>query len=89
MSKQKVGFVAVGFIGGLAAGSVMWSRMQRQYRRNLFSKSPLRRVAALGYLRTRPTVNTAQLLREYIAWEPRSILRHRGVRMLKRLEATL
>ncbi|HMI42736.1 MAG TPA: hypothetical protein VK516_03890 [Gemmatimonadaceae bacterium] len=89
MSKQKVGFVAVGFIGGLAAGSVMWSRMQRQYRRNLFSNSPLRRVAALGYLRARPTVNTAQLLREYIAWEPRSILRHRGVRMLKRLEATL
>jgi hypothetical protein len=89
MSTKKVGFVAVGFIGGLAAGSVMWSRMQRQYRRNLFSKSPLRRVAALGYLRARPTVNTAQLLREYVAWEPRSILRHRGVRMLKRLEATL
>ena len=89
MRRQKVGFVAVGFIGGLAAGSVMWSRMQRQYRRNLFSKSPLRRVAALGYLRTRPTVNTAQLLREYVAWEPRSILRSRGVRMLKRLEATL
>ena len=89
MSKQKIGFVAVGFIGGLAAGSVMWSRMQRQYRRNLFSKSPLRRVAALGYLRARPTVNTAQLLREYVAWEPRSILRIRGVRMLKRLEATL
>jgi hypothetical protein len=89
MSRQKVGFVAVGFIGGLTAGSVMWSRMQRQYRRNLFSKSPLRRVAALGYLRTRPTVNTAQLLREYVAWEPRSILRSRGVRMLKRLEATL
>jgi hypothetical protein len=87
--RQKVGFVAVGFIGGLAAGSVMWSHMQRQYRRNLFSKSPLRRVAALGYLRTRPTVNTAQLLREYVAWEPRSILRSRGVRMLKRLEATL
>jgi hypothetical protein len=89
VSRQKVGFVAVGFIGGLAAGSVMWSRMQRQYRRNLFSKSPLRRIAALGYLRTRRTVNTAQLLREYVAWEPRSILRGRGVRMLKRLEATL
>ena len=89
MSRQKVGFVAVGFLGGIAAGSLMWSHLQRQYRRNLFSKSPLRRVAALGYLRTRPTVNTAQLLREYVAWEPRSILRHRGARMLKRLEATL
>ncbi len=89
MSRQKVGFVAVGFLGGVAAGSMMWARMQRQYRRNLFSKSPLRRVAALGYLRARPSVNTAQLLREYVAWEPRSILRHRGVRMLKRIESTL
>jgi hypothetical protein len=63
--------------------------MQRQYRRNLFSKSPIRRVAALGYLRARPTVSTAQLLREYVAWEPRAILRHRGARMLRHLESTL
>jgi hypothetical protein len=88
MSRQRVSFVAVGFLGGVAAGSLMWSYMQRQYRRNLFSKSPLRRVAALGYLRARPTVNTAQILREYIAWEPRAMLRQRGARMLKRLEAT-
>lgn len=89
MSNQKVSCVAVGFLGGVAAGTLMWSRMQRQYRRNLFSKHALRRVAALGYLRARPTVNTAQLLREYIAWEPRPMLRQRGARMLKRLEATL
>ena len=89
MSKQRASFVAVGFLGGVAAGSLIWSRLQRQYRRNLFSRHTLRRVAALGYLRARPSVNTAQLLREYVAWEPRSILRERGVRMLKRLEATL
>ncbi|MDP9203323.1 MAG: hypothetical protein M3P26_15525 [Gemmatimonadota bacterium] len=89
MSRQKASFVAVGFLGGVAAGSLVWSRMQRHYRRNLFSKSPLRRVAALGYLRARPTVDTAQLLREYVAWEPTAILRDRGVRILKRLEATL
>ena len=89
MSTRRAGFVAVGFLGGVAAGSVVWTRMQRQYRRNLFSKSPLRRVAALGYLRARPTVNNAQLLREYIAWEPRSFLRYRGAALLKRLESTL
>ena len=82
-------FVAVGFLGGIAAGSLMWSRMQRNCRRNLFSRNPLFRVAALGYLRGKPTVNTAQLLREYVAWESRPILRQRGVRMLKRLESTL
>jgi len=89
VSKQRVSFVAVGFLGGIAAGSLIWTRLQRQYRRNLFSRHTIRRVAALGYLRARPSVNTAQLLREYVAWEPRSILRERGVRMLKRLEATL
>jgi hypothetical protein len=89
MSRQRASFLAVGFIGGIAAGSLVWSRMQRQYRRNLFSRSPIRRVAALGYLRGRPTVNTAQLLREYVAWEPRSILRSRGARMLKRIESIL
>ena len=82
-------FVAVGFLGGVAAGSLMWSRMQRTCRRNLFSRNPLFRVAALGYLRGKPTVNTAQLLREYVAWERRPILRQRGARMLKRLESTL
>ena len=89
MSRQRATFVAVGFLGGIAAGSLLWSRLQRQYRRNLFSRHALRRVAALGYLRARPTVNTAQLLREYVAWEPRAILRQRGARMLKRLESTL
>jgi hypothetical protein len=89
VSKQRVSLVAVGFLGGIAAGSLIWSSLQRQYRRNLFSRHTFRRVAALGYLRARPSVNTAQLLREYVAWEPRSILRERGVRMLKRLEATL
>ncbi len=89
MSRQRASFVAVGFLGGVAAGTLFWSRMQRNYRRNLFSRHALRRVAALGYLRAKPTVTTAQLLREYVAWEPRSILRKRGVRMLRRLEATL
>jgi hypothetical protein len=89
VSKQRVSFVAVGFLGGIAAGSLIWSRLQRQYRRNLFSSHTFRRVAALGYLRARPSVSSAQLLREYVAWEPRSFLRERGVRMLKRLEATL
>ncbi len=89
MSRERASFVAVGFIGGVAAGTLVWSRLQRQYRRNLFSRSPIRRVAALGYLRARPSVNTAQLLREYIAWEPRAILRSRGARMLKSMESTL
>jgi hypothetical protein len=89
MRKNRAGFMAAGFLGGIAAGTLFWSRMQRQYRRNLFSKSPLLRVAALGYLRARPSVNTATILREYVAWEPRPLLRRRGARMLRHLESTL
>lgn len=89
MRRNNASFVAVGFLGGIAAGTLFWSRMQRQYRRNLFSKSPILRVAALGYLRARPSLNTATILREYVAWEPRSVLRRRGARMLRQLESTL
>ncbi len=89
MIKARARFIAVGFVGGVAAGTLVWNVVQHNCRRELFSRSALRRVAALGYLRARPTVTTAQLLREYIAWEPRPILRQRGARILKRLEATL
>jgi hypothetical protein len=79
----------VGFVGGATAGTLMWSRMQRIHRRDLFSPQPLKRVAALGFLRGRPGIDTARLLREYIAWEPRALLRHRGVRLLRRVEAAI
>jgi hypothetical protein len=81
--------MAFGFFGGIAAGTLVWNRLQHTWRRELFSPSALRRVAALGYLRARPTITTAQLLKEYIAWEPRPVLRQRGARMLKHIEATL
>lgn len=89
MIRTRARFIAVGFFGGVAAGTLVWNRLQHNWRRELFSRSALRRVAALGYLRARPGITTAQLLKEYIAWETRPILRQRGVRILKRLEATL
>jgi hypothetical protein len=80
---------ALGFVAGAAFGTVLWSRVQRQYRRDLFSRYPLRRLLALSYLRGRPTVNTARLLREYVAWERSPILRRRGVSLMHRLEKQL
>lgn len=78
-----------GVIGGLAAGALAWSGAQHTYRRDLFSRHPLRRFAALGHLAGRPSIATAQLLREYIAWEPRPTLRGRAVRMLRAVEQAL
>ena len=63
--------------------------MQRQSRRGLFNRNPVRRVAALGYLRARPTVDSVRLLREYIGWEKNPLLRHRGAKLLKRIESSL
>lgn len=80
---------ALGFLGGAACGALAWSHLQKQYRRDLFSKHPLRRFAALSYLRTRPSVGTVRLLREYIAWERKPLLRQRGVSLMRRVESQL
>lgn len=81
--------VATGFLGGLAVGVLFWSRQQHRHRRDLFSKHSLRRLAALGYLSGTPSVDTARLLKDYIQWEPRSVLRRRGRQVLRQVEASL
>ena len=80
---------AIGFVGGVALGALAWSHLQRQYRRDLFSRHPLRRFAALTYLRSRPSMGTMRLLREYIAWERMPVLRERGVKLMRDVESTL
>lgn len=81
--------VLVGFVSGLAAGVLLWSRQQHTFKRGLFSASPLRRLAALGYLSGRPSAETVQLLRDYVRWEPHAALRRRGERVLRRVELNL
>lgn len=82
-------FAALGFLGGLACGALVWSQLRRQFRHDLFSRSRLRRFGALTYLDTRPTVGTARLLREYVAWEQTPALRQRGAAIMRRVEASL
>ena len=80
---------AAGFVGGLAVGLVVWSTQVQRSRRELFSRSPMRRYAALGFLSGRPGVETARLLRDYVNWETRPALRRRGQHLLRRLHAYL
>jgi hypothetical protein len=84
-----VALAALGFLGGLAVGALLWSRHQHRHRQDLFSRHSLRRLAALGYLRGHPSADTARLLRDYIQWEPRSVLRKRGQQLLRQMEAQL
>ena len=90
MRTGKVGELAGwGFLGGFAAGLVLWGVQVQRSRRELFSRSPVRRLAALGYLGGQPGADTARLLAEYVRWEQRPMLRKRGQRLLRRMNAYL
>jgi hypothetical protein len=88
-SVRQAGFAAVGFVGGLAVGLVVWSTQVQRSQRELFSRSPVRRYAALGFLAGRPGVETARLLADYVNWESRPALRRRGQLLLRRMKAYL
>jgi hypothetical protein len=74
---------------GVAAGWVLAQRRFAFHRRDLFSPRPMRRLAALGYLAGQDGVETARLLRDYLAWEQQPMLRRRAESILKRLKSTL
>lgn len=78
-------------MAGVAALGVLLVRDQiSRSRRDLFSPHPLRRLAALEYLGGRTaSVDTVLLLRDFLAWEQRPILRKRAAAVLARLEDAL
>jgi hypothetical protein len=78
-----------GAVLGAAAGWVLVQRRFTFHRRDLFSPRPIRRLAALGYLAGQGGVDTARLLRDYLAWEGQPMLRRRAETILKRLESNL
>ena len=58
-----------------------------RHRRNLFSPHALRRLAALGHVnKTTASVDTIRMLRDFIAWEPRKLLRERAQSVVSRME---
>lgn len=88
-SANRLRYAAAGFVGGLAAGLIVWSTQVQRSRRELFNRSPMRRLAALGFLAGQPGLETARLLGEYVNWETRPALRRQGRVLLRRMEAYL
>ncbi len=88
-NRDGVFYLAGGFAGGLLVGLIVWSQQTRRYRRDLFSNRKLRRLAALGYLRGHNTTENVLLLRDYVNWEKHAKLKRRGLRILRRMEASL
>ena len=89
MTTRRAEAVAAGFIGGLILGAVVWSAQIQRSRRELFSRSPVKRLAALGALGTRPGLDTVRILTEYVGWERHPRLRRRGERLLRRMHSNL
>jgi hypothetical protein len=81
--------VTAGFLGGLVLGAVIWDTQMRRSRRELFNKSPVKRLAALGYLGGQPGLDTAHILTDYVGWERHPLLRRRGQRVLRRMYSEL
>jgi hypothetical protein len=81
--------LAAGFLGGLVVGTAVWAGALDLTRSGLFSPNPVRRFGAVSYLATRPSVDTARLLRDYVRWEPHPLLRRRGRQALAAVEAAL
>jgi hypothetical protein len=88
LKKQSVA-VTAGFLGGLLLGAAIWSSQMRRSRRELFSKSPVKRLAALGYLNGQPGLDTARILTDYVGWERHPLLRRRAQRVLRRMHTEL
>lgn len=71
---------------GTVATLFVRDQISRQ-RRNLFSPLSLKRIMALEHLaRQVPSVDHILLLRDYIAWEPRGLLRNRARAIVERME---
>lgn len=87
--QQQTKALTVGFVGGLLLGMVAWSTQIQRSRRELFSKHPVKRLAALGYLSGRPGLDTARILTDYVGWERHPGLRRRGERILRRMHSYL
>ncbi len=78
----------------VAAAAVLGALLVRdqisRHRRELFSAHPLRRLAALGYLGSAPaSVDLVLLLRDFISWESRPLLKKRATAVLARMEDAL
>lgn len=71
---------------GAIAALVVRDQISR-HQRDLFNPSAFRRLAALGHMAGEETsVDNITLLRDYIAWEPRTLLRRRARVIVRRME---
>ncbi|UCG86952.1 MAG: hypothetical protein JSW71_24190 [Gemmatimonadota bacterium] len=79
----------IGLGVGITAGALLAQHSMDRHRKQLFSGRPLRRLSALGYLNSHPSVEAVHLLQDYLAWEQHPMLRRRAEAIVRRMEAKL
>ena len=76
--------LAAAAAGALAAWIIRGQITRHQ--RDLFSSRAFKRLAALGHINREPaSVDLIHLLRDFIAWEPRKMLRDRAQGIMDRM----
>jgi hypothetical protein len=87
---RTTGFTVLAVAAAAALGALLVRDQISRHQRDLFSPHPLRRLAALGYIGGRSaSVDLVLLLRDFIAWEPRPLIRKRAVTLLEKMQETL
>jgi hypothetical protein len=88
--KKKLKAAGLTILAAAVAGGIIALIVRDQiarHRRDLFSPRTLRRLAALGHMRREAaSVDSIRVLRDFIAWEPRPLLRERARVILARME---
>jgi hypothetical protein len=89
MTDKRLRAAAFTVLAAAAAGAVAAVIIQGQlsrHQRDLFSPRAFRRLAALGHISREPaSVDLIRLLRDFIAWEPRKMLRERAQAIVERM----
>jgi hypothetical protein len=89
MKDKKLRAAGLTVLAAAAAGAVAALIIRGQisrHRRDLFSPRAFKRLAALGHISREPaSVDLIRLLRDFIAWEPRKMLRERAQAIVDRM----
>jgi hypothetical protein len=87
---RTLGVVILVIAAMLGIGALVMRDQISRHKRNLFSAHAFRRFAALGYMsRMDASIDLVHTLRDFVAREPRSMLRNRGRQILERMERAL
>ena len=87
---RTIGLSLLAVAGTAVLGALLVRDQISRHRRDLFSPHPLRRLAALSYIGGAPvSVDLVLLVRDYIAWETRPLLKKRASALLGRMEESL